>query len=82
MYFTKYYICTKALEDRNKIWGIVQTGTNQDGYMAQPITAPSAVQQEKLLHKLYSQYNVDPSTLQYFECHGNLFFYLAFAQYE
>ncbi|XP_045199576.2 uncharacterized protein LOC123553904 [Mercenaria mercenaria] len=61
---------TKAVEDDNKIWGIIKTGTNQDGRMALPITAPSGEQQEKLLNKLYSQHMIDPSALQYIECHG------------
>ncbi|XP_045205432.2 phenolphthiocerol/phthiocerol polyketide synthase subunit C-like [Mercenaria mercenaria] len=60
----------QALHDRNKIWGIIKTGSNQDGHTAQPITAPSGEQQEKLLKKVYSQYNLDPISLQYIEAHG------------
>ncbi|KAL4229457.1 hypothetical protein ACF0H5_012495 [Mactra antiquata] len=60
----------KALADGNKIWGIIKTGSNQDGRVAQPITAPSGEQQEELLSKVYSKYNVDPVKLQYIEAHG------------
>lgn len=38
--------------------------------MAQPITAPSGDQQEKLLKRVYRQYSIDPTSLQYIECHG------------
>ncbi|XP_053400133.1 uncharacterized protein LOC123558598 isoform X2 [Mercenaria mercenaria] len=60
----------QALHDRNKIWGIIKTGSNQDGHTAQPITAPSGEQQEKLMKKVYSQYKLDPTNLQYIEAHG------------
>ena len=36
----------------------------------QPITAPSGDQQEELLKKIYKQYEIDPTKLQYIECHG------------
>ena len=60
------------MSDGNKIWGIVKTGSNQDGRVSQPITAPSGDQQEELLKKVYKQYNVDPTSLQYIEAHGML----------
>ncbi|XP_060602185.1 phthioceranic/hydroxyphthioceranic acid synthase-like [Ruditapes philippinarum] len=61
---------SKALRDKNNIWGIIKTGSNQDGHVAQPITAPSGQQQEALMRKIYSQYNIDPTCLQYIEAHG------------
>ncbi|XP_045209328.2 uncharacterized protein LOC123561167 [Mercenaria mercenaria] len=60
----------KALKDGNKIWGILKTGSNQDGRVSQPITAPSGEQQEELLKKVYKQYGVNPTSLQYIEAHG------------
>ncbi|XP_045200786.2 narbonolide/10-deoxymethynolide synthase PikA2, modules 3 and 4-like [Mercenaria mercenaria] len=60
----------KAVEDKNKIWGILKTGVNQDGRMAQPLTAPAGTQQEKMLKKLYTRFNINPLDLQYIECHG------------
>lgn len=72
---TSYFSMTilQALEDGNKIWGILKTGSNQDGRVSQPITAPSGEQQEELLRKVYSKYNVNPTTLQYIETHGITF---------
>ncbi|XP_064604073.1 LOW QUALITY PROTEIN: mycocerosic acid synthase-like [Liolophura sinensis] len=59
-----------ALKNKDKIWGTITTGTNQDGHMAQPITAPSGLQQEQLLEDMYSRHNIDKSTVQYIEAHG------------
>ena len=49
---------------------MIRTGTNQDGRMANPMTAPSGLQQEALLKKVYKQYDVDPGLVQYIEAHG------------
>jgi len=54
----------------DNIWGVIKTGCNQDGRMAQPITAPSGIQQQKLLDHVYSSTQTDPSTIQYIEAHG------------
>ncbi|XP_053394019.1 uncharacterized protein LOC123525873 [Mercenaria mercenaria] len=60
----------KALQDKNKIWGVVRTGINQDGRSVQPITTPSGEQHEELFKQVYSRYDVNPTDLQYIEAHG------------
>lgn len=72
--FIYLFIYSKAIRDKNRIWGIIRTGVNQDGHASQPITAPSGKRQEELLHKLYEKYSMDPQTLQYIECHGKFIF--------
>jgi hypothetical protein len=52
------------------LWGILQTGINQDGRAASPMTAPSSKQQQKLLHSVYGKYKVNPKDLDYIEVHG------------
>ncbi|XP_076827958.1 phthioceranic/hydroxyphthioceranic acid synthase-like [Brachyhypopomus gauderio] len=60
----------KALQDHDHIWGIIcKTAVNQDGHTVTPITKPSMVQQEKLLHGIYST-ETYLSDVQYIEAHG------------
>ncbi|KAF4088073.1 hypothetical protein AMELA_G00078580 [Ameiurus melas] len=60
----------KALQDHDHIWGIVcKTAVNQDGHTVTPITKPSMVQQEELLHRIYST-GTYLSDIQYVEAHG------------
>ncbi|XP_076826780.1 phenolphthiocerol/phthiocerol polyketide synthase subunit C [Brachyhypopomus gauderio] len=60
----------KALENFHHIWGIIcKTAVNQDGHTVTPITKPSMVQQEKLLHGIYST-ETYLSDVQYIEAHG------------
>ena len=65
---------SQAIKDGNKIWGVVRTGSNHDGRTAQPITSPSGEQQYKLFDSLYKTSGIDPSSVQYIEMHGMLFF--------
>ncbi|KAH3806529.1 putative inactive phenolphthiocerol synthesis polyketide synthase type I Pks15 [Dreissena polymorpha] len=60
----------KAIEQNNKIWGLIQSGTNQDGQNAQPISAPSGLQQEKLMEELFTKCNLDRNKIQVIEAHG------------
>ncbi|XP_052769490.1 phthioceranic/hydroxyphthioceranic acid synthase-like [Mya arenaria] len=60
----------QALRDSDKVWGVIVTGTNQDGRASQPMTAPSGNQQQALLKHVYTKYDIDPSTVQYIEAHG------------
>ncbi|XP_052069059.1 oleandomycin polyketide synthase, modules 5 and 6-like [Mytilus californianus] len=60
----------QAKQDGDKIWGVVMSGCNQDGKENVPITAPSGNQQKYLLQKIYSNYNISPSDIQYIETHG------------
>ncbi|XP_052816231.1 phenolphthiocerol/phthiocerol polyketide synthase subunit C-like isoform X2 [Mya arenaria] len=59
----------QAQLDNDKIWGVIVTGTNQDGRAAQPMTAPSGSQQQALFKHVYTKYDIDPSTIQYIEAH-------------
>ncbi|XP_060577872.1 phenolphthiocerol/phthiocerol polyketide synthase subunit B-like isoform X2 [Ruditapes philippinarum] len=61
---------TDAVKDGNKIWGTIKCGTNQDGHMVTPITAPSEVQQIKLINDLYERHNVEKQKIQVIEAHG------------
>uniref|UniRef100_A0A8C4RWT5 Fatty acid synthase 2 n=1 Tax=Erpetoichthys calabaricus TaxID=27687 RepID=A0A8C4RWT5_ERPCA len=61
---------TKAMTDLHRIRGIITcSAVNQDGRTVMPITRPSMMQQEQLLHSIYSKH-VDPSHIQYIEAHG------------
>ncbi|XP_054129440.1 mycocerosic acid synthase-like [Melozone crissalis] len=60
----------KAKEDYSKIWGVINiSAVNQNGRSITPITRPSQIEQEKLLHSIYGS-RVDPSVVQYIEAHG------------
>lgn len=59
-----------AKRDSNKIWATIATDCNQDGHTATPITAPSASQQENLLHKVYLSNDINPRDIQVIEAHG------------
>ncbi|KAL5012816.1 hypothetical protein ScPMuIL_011367 [Solemya velum] len=60
----------QAIRDNDKVWGVITTGCNQDGHMSTPITAPSGVQQTKLLQSVYQKFNINPADIQYIEAHG------------
>ncbi|KAL4230199.1 hypothetical protein ACF0H5_010584 [Mactra antiquata] len=60
----------QAINDGDKIWGLIRTGTNQDGRTALSVAAPSSEQQLELLKRMYQRYDVDPTALQYIEAHG------------
>lgn len=62
----------QAKMNNSKIWGVIKTGTNQDGATAHPITAPSAEQQYSLLSHVYTSHSIDPSSVQYIEAHGKV----------
>lgn len=59
-----------ALRDKNKIWGTIYTGLNQDGHTVSPITSPSGKQQEQLLEYVFEKHRILPSNVQYIEAHG------------
>ncbi|XP_052697287.1 phenolphthiocerol/phthiocerol polyketide synthase subunit C-like [Crassostrea angulata] len=61
-----------ALRDKNKIWGTIFTGLNQDGHTVSPITSPSGKQQEQLLENVFEKYKIQPSNVQYIEAHGKI----------
>ncbi|XP_060084446.1 uncharacterized protein LOC132563711 [Ylistrum balloti] len=60
-----------ALKNGRNIWATIRTGCNQDGQTVRPITAPSGIQQNRLLHDIYlHSNNINPSHVQYIEAHG------------
>ncbi|KAH3708557.1 hypothetical protein DPMN_068011 [Dreissena polymorpha] len=59
-----------AISDGNKVWGLIKTGTNQDGQYAKPISAPSSEQQEKLIQDVLRKYNIDKNNITVIEAHG------------
>ncbi|XP_066272275.1 phthioceranic/hydroxyphthioceranic acid synthase-like [Branchiostoma lanceolatum] len=61
---------SKALENNDRIWGVIHTGVNQDGRTTIPITAPSQSQQEKLLRNIFEHYKFDPHHIDFIEAHG------------
>ena len=60
----------QAVQDGNKIWGIINSGSNQDGHMTSPITAPSGQQQGQLLERLYRKNKINKDHMQVIEAHG------------
>lgn len=61
---------SEALADRDHIYGVIKgLGVNQDG-TTNGITAPSAISQERLIHQVYSTFNLNPENIQYIETHG------------
>lgn len=63
-------VFSQAIKNGHKVWATIQTGCNQDGQTAKPITQPSEVQQRQLLHRMYDKFEVDPTAIQYIEAHG------------
>ncbi|KAH9495218.1 hypothetical protein Btru_015701 [Bulinus truncatus] len=60
-----------AQRDNDRILGIIQTGTNQDGREVTPISAPSRVQQTQLLEDMYRDFSLEQlDEVEYIEAHG------------
>lgn len=60
----------KAVEDGDRIYGVIKgSEVNQDGKTS-GITAPSAKSQSELQEKIYSKYHIHPETISYVEAHG------------
>ena len=60
----------QARQDGNKIWGIIYSGSNQDGHMTSPITSPSGHQQGQLLNRMYTKNKINKDHMQVIEAHG------------
>ncbi|MBW4478215.1 MAG: SDR family NAD(P)-dependent oxidoreductase [Tolypothrix brevis GSE-NOS-MK-07-07A] len=59
-----------ALDDGDLIYGVIKgSGINQDG-RSNGITAPNGLAQEKLIKRIYQNYNIDASKISYIEAHG------------
>ncbi len=62
---------SKALADGDRIYGVIRgTAVNQDGYVAEGFTVPSADAQISVLLSAYRDAGVDPASVQYVEAHG------------
>ncbi|MGD6960817.1 beta-ketoacyl synthase N-terminal-like domain-containing protein [Fictibacillus phosphorivorans] len=60
----------KAIEDGDRIYGVIKgSGVNQDG-KTNGITAPSATSQARLEKEVYQNFGIDPETISYVEAHG------------
>ncbi|SHO44480.1 amino acid adenylation domain-containing protein [Anaerocolumna xylanovorans] len=60
----------KAVEDNDRIYGVIEGSLiNQDG-KTNGITAPSADAQRQLEEEVYKKGKIDPSTISYVEAHG------------
>ncbi|MEZ6093364.1 MAG: SDR family NAD(P)-dependent oxidoreductase [Pirellulaceae bacterium] len=61
---------SKAIANGDDILAtVIGTGTNQDGHTP-GISMPSGEAQQKLIESVCSKYAIDPSTIDYVECHG------------
>ena len=61
---------SKALSDRDTIYGIIKgSAANYDG-KTNGITAPSTVSQAKLQTEVYEKFGIAPETISYIETHG------------
>ncbi len=59
-----------AMEDGDRIYGVIRgSGINQDG-RTNGITAPSAAAQTALELSIYERFGIDPDTISYVEAHG------------
>lgn len=69
MFKFRLVVDLQAIQDHDHIWGIIsKTAVNQDGHSVTPITKPSMTQQEELLRRIYSEF--DLANVQYIEAHG------------
>lgn len=60
----------KAIEDNDRIYGVIKgSAVNQDG-KTNGITAPSAKSQMQLETEVYQRYHIDPNNIDYIETHG------------
>jgi acyl transferase domain-containing protein/acyl carrier protein/SAM-dependent methyltransferase len=58
-----------AVAARDHIYGILQSGINQDG-TSNGITAPNGLAQEQLITGVYKRYGINPEDITYVEAHG------------
>lgn len=60
----------KALEDNDHVYAVIKSSTaNQDG-ASLGITTPNPEAQTDLITKCWEKAKIDPTTIQYIECHG------------
>ena len=60
----------KALDNRDRILGVIRGwGVNQDG-TSNGITAPSAPAQTALIRSVHQRFGIDPAGIDYVELHG------------
>ena len=60
----------QALDDNNRIFGVIKSSCMNHGGSVQTLTAPSAYAQSKLIVDAYTKANIPPNTVTYLETHG------------
>ncbi|MBP0042085.1 MAG: acyltransferase domain-containing protein, partial [Roseofilum sp. SBFL] len=61
---------TKAIEDGDRIYGVIQGSSINHGGQARTITSPNVYAQAQVIRSAYSKANISPNTVSYIESHG------------
>ncbi|MDJ1179175.1 type I polyketide synthase [Roseofilum sp. BLCC_M91] len=61
---------TKAIEDGDRIYGVIQGSAINHGGQARTITSPNVYAQAQVIRSAYSRANISPNTVSYIESHG------------
>ncbi|NEQ40369.1 MAG: SDR family NAD(P)-dependent oxidoreductase [Okeania sp. SIO3I5] len=61
---------TKAIEDGDRIYGVIKGSAINHGGKARTITSPNVYSQAQVIRSAYTDANVSPNTVSYIESHG------------
>ncbi|MEB3341934.1 SDR family NAD(P)-dependent oxidoreductase [Okeania sp.] len=61
---------TKAMEDGDRIYGVIKGSAINHGGKARTITSPNVYSQAQVIRSAYTNANVSPNTVSYMESHG------------
>jgi len=61
---------TKAIEDGDRIYGVIQGSAINHGGKARTITSPNVYAQAQVIRSAYNNANISPNTVSYIESHG------------
>ncbi|OJJ26222.1 hypothetical protein BI308_07420 [Roseofilum reptotaenium AO1-A] len=61
---------TKAIEDGDRIYGVIQGSAINHGGQARTITSPNVYAQAQVIRSAHSRANISPNTVSYIESHG------------
>lgn len=61
---------TKAIEDRDRIYGVIKGSSVNHGGHARNLTSPNAYAQSKVIRAAYTKAAIPPDTIAYIEAHG------------
>ncbi|MGD1713005.1 type I polyketide synthase [Hydrocoleum sp. CS-953] len=61
---------TKAIEDGDRIYSVIQGSAINHGGRARTITSPNVYSQAQVIRAAYSNANISPDTVSYIESHG------------